>query len=433
MAMAMLIASIMPVVFATDTSIGIGIEITPEEFEPLIWMCDSRTVFDDNLEGGRATWAHSGICYDDTDASGTINAGDALVPAGDDNEAACLANPDGGNANLFDPTNEMVERANNYAFEGEQIQWNVLVMDKNKIEQIEEVVATIGDTQGTGNDIEVECQEDLGNTAIDASCNARIDQLPLTTFDSTVMRNYVCTLTVETVDSMDGEYWVTVEAIGVDGSATVDENEYWYLNPTIALSVEGDLSFDEVMPGTVAYSETMLIGNDADDGSGVLLDMFISGTDFYDSAASDARCPVTNRLKLGDNTAESSDASEATPADLDDSCTINLGNTEANDAICYYATQGAYSTEDDPRNDAEGYVPIVYGDAFTTAFYNDAEIIAPSNSPGGGILTIGGVDYYAGNVLTPGSEIAITFKLGLPEPCVGNFDSGSLYFWGEAI
>ena len=38
-----------------------------------------------------------------------------------------------------------------------------------------------------------------------------------------------------------------------------------------------------------------------------------------------------------------------------------------------------------------------------------------------------------GNVLTPGSEMALTFRLDLPVPCNGDFDTGSIYFWGEAI
>ncbi len=41
--------------------------------------------------------------------------------------------------------------------------------------------------------------------------------------------------------------------------------------------------------------------------------------------------------------------------------------------------------------------------------------------------------YYLGNVLSPGAEIALTFRLALPEPCNGDFDSGSIFFWGEAI
>jgi len=93
--------------------------------------------------------------------------------------------------------------------------------------------------------------------------------------------------------------------------------------------------------------------------------------------------------------------------------------------LCYYATNGAYSTETDPRADAEGYVPIVYGDSFDTDFYNDAEVMQPLGpyNPG----------YQPGNILTPGAEIAVTFKLGLPEPCTGDFTDGSIYFWAEAI
>ena len=113
-----------------------------------------------------------------------------------------------------------------------------------------------------------------------------------------------------------------------------------------------------------------------------------------------------------------------------DQCSIELGSTEDGDHICYYASGGGYSSQNDPRADLEGYVPIVYGEDWTTAFYNDAEIVASTR---GGLMTIGGVDYFAGNVLPPGAEIALTFKLGLPEPCVGNFNQGTIKFWGEAI
>src|SRR3989344_6514454 len=99
--------SLLPVAFAVDFGTGIDLDITPETFGPLIWLCDSRVVTDDALESGR-----------ETDVGDDLN-----------------------------------ERINNYAFEGEQIAWTVLVMDKNKIEQIDEVVATIGLTQGAGNDI----------------------------------------------------------------------------------------------------------------------------------------------------------------------------------------------------------------------------------------------------------------------------------------
>ena len=379
--MALLVMAVVPVI-AVDTGVGIGIDITPEEFAPRIWMCDSRAVIEDCGEAGRIT----------------------------------------------DCARPLAERINNYAFEGEQIKWTVLVMDKNKIEQIQEVVGTIGDTQGEGNDIEVECgRVDKHGPEIDSTCNARLGEEKLTTFDPETMAYYTCIFTVETPDSMYEEYFITVEAIGTDGlSATMDENEYWFLNPVVALTIDGDVTFEDVRPGSVAYSDTLLVGNDADDGSGVMLDMFISGTDFYDPASSDAKCPTTNHLKLSQDLRSQANlgADTALGATMTADCNADTGgltSADNNDHLCYFATSGAYSTATAPNADVEGYRPIVYSDVFTRDFYNDAEIIW--NNP----------LYSLGNVLVPGAEIAVTFKLGLPEPCVGDFSDGDIYFWGEAI
>src|SRR3989344_5612216 len=349
--MALLVLSAMPTILAVSIGQGIGLDISTEEFPPHIWQCDSRVVLEDCVEEGRGT----------------------------------------------DCTEGLFERIENYAFEGEQIGWKVLVMDKNKIEEIQDVVATIGASQGTGNDIEVECSRVSGpkdGTRLDPSCNARILEEQLENFDEDTMAYYDCLFTVETPESMYGEFFVTVEAISADGEATIDENEYWFLNPIIALTVDGDVEFEDVRPGTASYSSTILVGNDADEGSGVLLDMFISGTDFYDSASSGAKCSDgTNKLSL--------------------------------DAFRYFATSGAYSTTGNTGADAEGYLPIMYGIAFNdpNPFYDSNEIIKGSKEGA----------YYKGNVLTPGAEMALTFKLDLPEPCNGDFDTGSIYFFGEAI
>ena len=344
--MALLVTAILPAVLATSVGTGIGIDITTEDFAPRVWMCDNRLVMDDAVQWGRIS-------------------------------------PDG---------TLLVERLENYAFEGEQIAWTVLVMDKNKIDQNIDDYATNGDSQGEGNDIEVNCQRIAQQPrVIPASCNARILEEQLT-WNAETMAMFQCILTVETADSMYGEYWITVEAQDADGlMGTMDENEYWFLNPVIALSVDGDLVFEDVRPGTSSYSDTLLVGNDADDGSGVILDMFISGTDFYDSSSSGARCEGTNSLLLKN--------------------------------FRYFATNGAYSSIQDTRaKDVENYVGIGYGDHWDRTMYGVNEIINTA-----------GVFYSPGNILTPGAEVAITFKLNLPEPCNGDFDTGSLYFWGEAI
>ncbi len=355
--MALLVLSVMPAVFAVSVGSGLTPEISTEKFAPRVWMCDNRVVYDDATEPGRIS------------ADGQV----------------------------------LIERINNYAFEGEQISWDVLVMDKNKIDQNIDVYGTLGEVQGEGNDIEVNCiRESNQPERVPKSCNARIQE-EYVDWNPDTMAMFSCTLTVETPESMYGQYWITVEAQDGDGlMGTMDENEYWFLNPEIALSIDGELNFDEVRPGASSYSDTILVGNNADESSGVLLDMFISGTDFYDSSSSGARCPTTNQLALN--------------------------------AFRYYATNGAYSTSGDAQvdvvdgdrdRDAEGYMNIEYGIGFNNPdpFYNNAEIL---QSPAF-------LFYWPANVLAPGAEMALTFKLDLPEPCNGDFDSGQIYFWGEAI
>jgi hypothetical protein len=377
LAMAMLVLSVLPVVLGNDVGVGIGVSIGTEDYAPNIWMCDSRVVLDDNTEPGRVTT--QGICTD---------------PAFNNDEAGCV-----GAGETF--TEVLVERESNYAFEGEQISYKVLVKDKNGIQKISDVFGTLGSVQGAGNQIEVNCVEDLDTDTVLPSCNARIleEKLESTDFEASTMRYYDCTLTVETAASHAGEHWFTVEAMDLDGlSDTVDENEYWFFNPVIGLDVTGDLTFSNVRPGTQSYSDTLLVENAAEDRSGVRMDMFVSGTDFYDSASSGAACPTTNQLSLGQ--------------------------------FAYFATSGAYSSEDDVRAGAdpegENYVPIGYATGFNnpTPFYGAFEIIQTSADP---------AVYSNGNVLTPGAEIAMTFRLDLPEPCNGDFDTGSINFWGEAI
>lgn len=368
----LLVATIVPAVFAASVGSGIGPSIETEDFAPLVWMCDDRVVYDDSTEPGRKIYQG---CRDESNDE--IGA----------NSQICINHEE-----------RLVERINNYAFEGEQIQWIVLVMDKNGLNKVEDVFGTIGSNQGAGNDIEVNCvpiEYIPGGHDLDPTCNARILEETLTEAPAdNMMAYYQCTLTVETSESMYGEYWITVEAIDLDGlSGTMAENEYWFFNPVIALSIDGDMAFENVRPGTSSYSSTLLVGNDADDGSGVMMDMFISGTDFYDSASSGAMCPDTNQLRL--------------------------------ENFAYFATNGAYSTQNDPRRDVEGYVDIAYGIGFNNPnpFYNTNEILqAQKVGP-----------YYTANLLAPGAEMAVTFRLNLPEPCNGDFDSGNIYFWGEAI
>jgi hypothetical protein len=439
-----LVLSVLPaLVVATDVGSGITPVIETEDFEPRVWLCDDRVVLDDNVEPGR-------LCAINP------NNGDPMDPNYDTpsqyGKEFCEWDQDVSSYEVEGVY--LHERLGNYAFEGEQIVWDVVVFDKNGIEKIQDVFATVGTSQGSGNDIEVNCildeviqdpnnnqrgsnsisehnSDSYGDGQVWEECNARIGEEYLKEFKDNTAAKYKCIFTVETPDSMYGEHWLTVEAVDLDGlSGTMDENEYWFLNPTIALTIDGALEFENVRPGSSAYSNTLLVGNDADDGSGVLLDMFISGTDFYDSSSSGAKCPLTNQLKLGDGKSDC----QVCRYDFDGTDSCDEGE-DFSDAFCYFASNGAYSSQNDLRNDGvEDYVGINYGIGFNNpnpfygAFNGDAtgyEIIQSPNTLFG--------SYFAGNVLTPGGEMAITFRLNLPEPCNGDFDTGSIYFWGEAI
>ena len=342
--------AVLPATIGVSNSAGVGVVIEPEGFEPRAWLCADRVVLDDDLEPGRATG-------------------------------------EGDN---------MTERTNNYAFEGEQIGVDVLVLDKNKMEGMEVYMTVDGD-------IEVNCKlKERGPTSID-SCNARIDEEVVDPSSGNWQGNwaevasmYTCLLTVETPATMQGEFWISAVAEDLDeNDVEVDETELWFLNPIVALGISGNVEFENVRPGTSAYSDTIAVTNDAEDGSGVTMDMFIGGTNFYDNYNVGTKCPDSNVLDLS--------------------------------RFSYHAVSGAYSTRDDARSDAEGYVGIGYANGFNdpNLFYDVYEVMQAG--PMWGL-------YYTANLLAPGADMSVTFRLDLPVPCnADNFDDGSIDFYGEAV
>jgi hypothetical protein len=291
---------------------------------------------------------------------------------------------------------ELIERKYKSLFEGEQIKWKVLVIDLNGVDKIEGVYATLGKNVSIGNNIEVNCQESTGINKILDSCSLYDIKDEIPEFKPEIMKYYDCTLTCETFDTMYGKYWVTVEARDVKGSAGImQEAENWFFNPIIALSINDSIRFDNPKPGKISYSNEIVIQNSADEGSGVIMDMFISGTNFL-SSDENSYCPEKNKLNL---------------------------NT-----IKYYAENGAYDTISTLGADNEGYMSIKYGIGFNNPinFYNNYEIIPKNKDP---ILP----DYYLANELNPKDEMKLKFKIDVPSLCKGNFNQGNIFIWGEAI
>ncbi|NOZ80358.1 MAG: hypothetical protein GXP63_01685 [DPANN group archaeon] len=288
---------------------------------------------------------------------------------------------------------ELVERAGSYAFEGEQIICPVLVHDANGVEDIKDVYMALAPDRG----IETRC--DLESDAVNASAyNALVNGLPVS-FDPLTMQAYLCTFTVETAGSMQGQFYLGMYVVDLENASDhVDESSYWYFNPDVSVTLTGSIDFGTVSPGSNAYSTSLTIENTASAGSGVFLDMYISGSDFYDPTSFGSLCPTSNVLTL--------------------------------DRFAYYASNGGYHTQtnnsrENPIGGLEGYYTIPY----ETGHPADREQIIE----GAGILNISGKLFEAGNVLAPGAELTMDFRLALPEPCIGDFDDGQMFFWGVPI
>ncbi len=374
-----LIVLMLQSVFAVGVGLNTGVIIEPEKFAPRVFMDpNSRIVLDDPTEPGQ----------------------------------------------ISGPNEFMIERINNYAFEGEQIIWDAMVWDKNGVpEKLLDVYVKLFPMECGGLSesctatqyIEVNCnynpnreglclkrqdppdeEEEFSINAVDCPQVWYEGEEELE-WNPETMGWYTCHLTVETPVSMFREYAVNIVAIDLDNLVGQSaEQEVWFFNPEIALGMDGTIDFGTVRPGGVYKSSTVAITNNAQEGSGVLLDMFLAGTDFYDPAHAGTMCPTSNVLLL--------------------------------ENFAYYASQGAYNTCSHPdRVDAECYVAINhYMDGAGAPVFNNFDEIIEG--------TIGIGPYETGNILSPGADMSLNFKLSLPEPCNGeSFTEGRFIFFGEAI
>lgn len=331
--------------------------------------------------------------YEEADFSPLVflnqNTGGRVV----NNEAPWVLPGDNGNIKLRD---------NNYAFTGEQIQWKVLVWDKNGVpEKINDVFAGWADQTNGPVDPEIQVNCNLDNSGLYENANLAAagypnvrrpgDQEPQTTFNPDTMGQYVCTLTIE--PTCHGQKWVGVKAVDVDGnSGTMQEAESWFCNPTLDLFVSGSANFGALSPGEQG-SSTFSVENMGEQGSGVEVVLAIAGTDFYDPESSGARCPSTNQLELqGDQ----------------------LGYTYG---FWYTAVMGSNSAGP-KRIPYEISGPVSGADPIFSSSsqpqwrkWSQSELVP----------------------MSPGSEATLTLHLGLPQPCNGQFTDGNIDLFAWAI
>lgn len=367
------LVAIMPAVLAWGGSGTIDGTIGVEDFPIQIWQCGERVVQDEDVQ----PWRLSGD-------------GDMLA-----------------------------ERNNNYIFEGETYSVDVLVMDKNKIDEsvVDITLTSVNDPLDVFNLNCVEADVTFDN------CNARIGEEDIESFDENTMQGYTCYIEIADSSIMYGEYILDVQAVDSDGTqtGTLDETSIWFVNPRVTLGINGDLDFagQEIRPGTSSYDNVQVVNNAE---GGVILDMFIVGSDWHSADPAQARCMQVDGAGVA---------------------TGDLLNVLPLGAFRYYVENGAYSSRDDLVTDngdydatvvraldteGEGYLNIQRNldGGFVESMFDEAEILQASAIPTGG--------YYA-NLLYPGSTgMTLTFRLNLPEPCYGTFDgTESMLIWGEAV
>jgi hypothetical protein len=203
------------------------------------------------------------------------------------------------------------------------------------------------------------------------------------TFDPNIMAIYSCDLAAGTIHGNVDFSAVATDKAGLTGTSRLDT---WMLNPILSVTSDTSLQFGALSPGQVG-SKTLTFSNA---GEVPVLLSISADQNFYDPTSSGAMCPTTNAL--------------ATQGD----------GTSFHTGFWYSATSGSITT---------GNKRMPFGNTFVQS----DPILSSSVSPSWKDTTTGNV------YIVPNTVLAVTFKLGLPNPCQGKFTSGGIYVWGSVI
>jgi len=268
-----------------------------------------------------------------------------------------------------------IKRDGNYIFTDEKIVTDAFVRNPLGKFDTKRVWVTMNVEPVPGEGMEIVCIPNLKKKTIPKGIHLDVGK-----FNKNTDMWYRCELTAN--ESMYGKYWIGYGVLNSKDEGGFFGSWDYFFNPIISMSLDGVFTFENVTHGSVVYSDALLLRNEeADLSSGIKLDMYISGADFYDPS-SGAKCPISNKLELKN--------------------------------LRYSAANGAYTSGKNKGVDKEGYSPINYGSDFSTLTEKN-KIIQQKN----------------GNSLDIGQEMSIKFKLNVPSPCQGHFDSYSLYIWGK--
>ncbi len=304
-------------------------------------------------------------------------------------------------------------RNHNYAFTGEKIYYYVLVRDDNGKEDIQQVRWTVDgfNEEGPCDEVTVDrngCFETIdGQVCIDDATNLQ--------YDEQIDKVYMCILTVES--SWTGTSEIHVEAEDTGGEVGQTLSETWEFNPALSVSLSTSdgqpLTFGEIQRNQVAFNVDSNCERNINEG------MNYRDCSLYEPSGQEHTCDVsfsTNKLVItNDGVVDlwpfiaASDFYDSTGmARCPDSNVLGANQFE------YRAIQGSW--------DSGWRIMPKYSDLIGCT--------DPLGSCHGGcrITTGNPID-----VLSPSHSIEIALKIVWPKPCIGKFDTGSIYAIVKAV
>ncbi|MBI2675721.1 MAG: hypothetical protein HYX24_04645 [Candidatus Aenigmarchaeota archaeon] len=341
-------------------------------------------------------------------------------------------------------------RPGDYAWNGEMIQFKVIVRDPNGALDIGHAFVRIDDgLEAVCNEIPLEraCNPQVGGDEEKCRCdglrptgnNVKEKQVCITDSNG----NVVCTIITVPIENGDTDpntdrgflCMYTVEPTSPDRDVTLRIGvkdavgnladslyaERWRLNPSVSMDVRTSdglpITFESgVMPEQYAHSlNRLFIENTAQK---VSLWVFIAMTDLFDSNGP-SKCPETNKIDV-----EGSGLNSLT-------------------GVYYRARSGTLITQlvgfpgDNPD---EGWAHITnpnqnfecsWGSIVTQGLCTGARPLFDDSFLQPGLPAI--LTGWANNVLVPTGQAEVEFKLHYPKPCIGTYDAGQILVFGKPV
>ncbi|MFH1053822.1 MAG: hypothetical protein V1740_05395 [Candidatus Woesearchaeota archaeon] len=315
--------------------------------------------------------------------------------------------------NAYNYTGKEISERQNYVFQGETLQYFVMVYDEDGADDIDDVNLKVDGAQ-VGACAQRSLSAIIGLVGV-PYLNTHLGLDPAlsgATFANYAF--YACTLIVQSASSWNESMAVKVVAIdgetdACEGHATPVESRWsdWLdFNPTLELSfIGGPVNFGTVEAGSTATSNTIYVSNNAEAGSGVVMDMYIASDDYFtDPTTPGAICPVSNGIHYSQ--------------------------------FSYYATKGSLNSgPNDNTFPALGELPplcIANPDEYTNMTSHSGHIedmchIINWDDDGNSTTP------NSNSLLTQGAEMSVTFQLDVPDPCFGSFSDGQFHFVGRVV